>query len=82
MPSKKTSTKKTSKNKPKEKDTLAKIKDEIKYVSEELLGLVDTAKKHYDKVDDKTKKKVVAGIIGAAALVAGAIGAKKMMKKK
>jgi hypothetical protein len=75
-------TKKTSKNKSKEKDAMSKIKDEIKYVSDELMGLVNTAKKHYDKVDDQTKKKVVAGIIGAAALVAGAIGAKKMMKKK
>jgi hypothetical protein len=74
--------KKTPKKQIKEKDTMAKIKDEIKYVSDELLGLVDTAKKHYDKADDRTKKKVMAGILGAAALVAGAIGMKKMMKKK
>jgi hypothetical protein len=74
--------KKSTKNKVKEKDTMDKIKDEIMHASDELLGLVNSAKKHYDKVDDKTKKKVMAGIIGAAALVAGAIGAKKMMKKK
>ena len=81
MPAKKTSAKKTSapKNNKKPADQIAA---EIKKVTDELVGLAKEAKKHYDKVDDKTKQKVVAGVAGAAALIAAAIGINKMRGKK
>jgi hypothetical protein len=55
---------------------------EIKKVTDELVGLAKKAKKHYDQVDDKTKKQVVAGIAGAAGLIAAAIGISQLRKKK
>jgi hypothetical protein len=58
-----------------------KIAAEIKKVTDELVTMAMHAKKHYDKVDDKTKKQVVAGVAGAAALIATAIGISKMRKK-
>lgn len=80
MPTKKTSTKKTSAPK-KSKKPADQIAVEIKKVTDELVGLAKEAKKKYDKVDDKTKKQVVAGVAGAAALIAAAIGISKMRKK-
>lgn len=79
MATKKT-TKKSTTKKTKKTQT-DKIAIEIKKVTDELVGLAKQAKKHYDKVDDKTKKQVVAGVVGAAALIAGAIGISKLRKK-
>jgi hypothetical protein len=64
------------------KQATDKIAAEIKMVTDELMGLAKEAKRHYDKVDDKTKKQVVAGVAGAAALIAGIIGISKMRKRK
>jgi hypothetical protein len=58
------------------------VKDELKQAYSKLTKKVDWAQKKYDKLDEKTKKQIVTGLLGAAALIAGAIGAKKMMKKK
>jgi hypothetical protein len=74
--------KKTSKKNPVKKDAIDTIKDEIRDMSAELVKFVDMAKDKYEKTDKRTKQKVLAGIIGATALIAGAIGAKKIMKKK
>lgn len=80
MPTKKTSAKKA--NSPKNnKKPADKIAAEIKKVTDELTVLAKEAKKRYDKVDDKTKKQVVAGIAGAAAIIAATIGINKMRKK-
>lgn len=59
-----------------------KIKDEIKLVSTQVSSLLKEAKNKYDQADPKTKQKVVAGLAGAAALIAGAIGLAAAKKKK
>ena len=65
------------------KQTSAEIvKDELKQAYGKLTETVDWAQKEYGKLDSKKKKQITAGLLGAAALIAGAIGAKKMMKKK
>ncbi|MDD5291200.1 MAG: hypothetical protein PHZ04_03745 [Patescibacteria group bacterium] len=68
--------------KNKTKQTAEMVKDELKQAYGKLTETVDWAQKKYNKLDNKTKKQITAGLIGAAALIAGAIGAKKMMKRK
>jgi len=46
------------------------------------LGQVKNLKAKYDEMDPKTKKKLLTGIAGATALIAGAVIVKKMSKKK
>ncbi|MFA4834256.1 MAG: hypothetical protein WC619_05465 [Patescibacteria group bacterium] len=58
------------------------IKDELKQAYGKLTETVDWAQKKYNKLDSKKKNQIVAGLLGATALIAGAIGAKKIMKKK
>ena len=58
-----------------------KIAVEIKKVTDELVKVAKDAKKKYDKIDDKTKKQIIAGVAGAVALIAGAIGVSKLRKK-
>ncbi|MFH1582962.1 MAG: hypothetical protein ABIB72_01425 [Candidatus Falkowbacteria bacterium] len=48
---------------------------------EELKKMAKVAKSKYDKTDAKTKKQILAGIVGAAALIAGAVGARAIKKK-
>ena len=57
------------------------IKKEFHKLGHEVKRMIDTAKDKYEKADPKTKKAVIAGVAGAAALIAGAIGYKKMKKK-
>ena len=78
MSNKKTA-KKTNGTKAKKKQP-DKIAAEIKKVTEELAKLAKEAKKKYNKVDDKTKKQVIAGVAGAAALIVTAIGISKIRK--
>ncbi|HOZ56182.1 MAG: hypothetical protein BWY51_00179 [Parcubacteria group bacterium ADurb.Bin316] len=80
MPTKKTNAK-NARTPNKNKKPTDQIAIEIKRVTDELVNLAKEAKKKYDKVDDKTKKQVVAGVAGAAALIAAAIGISKMRKK-
>jgi hypothetical protein len=56
--------------------------NEIHKIGDEVVDLIKKAKTKYAKTDPKTKKAVIAGIAGAAALIAGAIGYKAMKKKK
>jgi hypothetical protein len=79
MATKKTSKTTAKKSCCKKNDVVAA---EIKKVTDELVGLAKKAKKHYDQVDDKTKKQVVAGIAGAAGLIAAAIGISQLRKRK
>ena len=58
------------------------VKDELKQAYGKLTETVNWAQKRYNKLDDKTKKQITTGLIGAAALIAGAIGVKKITKKK
>lgn len=64
-----------------ENSTADKVKGEIHKIGDDLMGMIKKAKVKYDKADPKTKKAVLAGIAGAAALIAGAIATKKARKK-
>ena len=72
----------------KKADTSAKsaIENEViatlKHAAQKLTTTVKEVKQHYDEADDKTKKKIIAGVAGAAALIAATIGVKQAMKKK
>ena len=59
-----------------------KIYDDIHELGGDLVSLVKDAKTKYENADDKTKKKVMAGVAGAAALLAGVIGINKLRNKK
>ncbi|MDP2708559.1 MAG: hypothetical protein Q8O93_00690 [bacterium] len=56
-------------------------KKSIKHTADRLQTLAEQAKRKYDQTDEKTKKKIVAGLAGAAVLIAVAIGAKKAASK-
>ena len=58
------------------------VKDELKQAYGKLTETVDWAQKRYNKLDSKKKNQIVASLLGGAALIAGAIGAKKIMGKK
>ncbi len=55
---------------------------EIHKLGGELTKLAKKAMGRYDQSDDKTKKKIIAGIAGTAALVAGVLSIKSHAKKK
>ncbi|MEK7653500.1 MAG: hypothetical protein AAB358_03405 [Patescibacteria group bacterium] len=54
----------------------------IKKIGHELQEKMEVIKSKYDKLDAKTKKKILAGIAGVAALVIGGAVAKKAMGKR
>jgi len=58
------------------------VKDELKQAYGKLTETIGWAQKKYDKLDGKTKKQITTGLIGATALIAGAIGTKKILKKR
>ncbi|MDD5071251.1 MAG: hypothetical protein PHQ42_00745 [Patescibacteria group bacterium] len=64
------------------KQTAETVKDELKQAYGKLTETIGRAQKRYGKLDDKTKKQITTGLLGAVALIAGAIGAKKIIKKK
>ncbi len=55
--------------------------DKIKQGAAELKRLALKAKDKYDQSDEKTKKKILAGVVGAAALLTGVIGLRALKKK-
>lgn len=55
---------------------------DIEALAAELGSMVKGAKAKYDGLDAKTKKQVIAGIAGASALLAGAVGYGIMKKGK
>jgi vacuolar-type H+-ATPase subunit D/Vma8 len=71
-----------NKEKKEPKNKKDKILDEFEKLGKEISSLVKTAKDKYSKADPKAKQAVIAGIAGAAALIAGVIGYKKMKGKK
>jgi hypothetical protein len=54
---------------------------EIKKAGDKLAQMAKKAYQKYDKADPKTKQTIVAGILGAAALIAGAVAVKTKKKK-
>ena len=76
MPTKKTTKKATSK-----KCCDSKM-DEVKKIADDLLEKMKDAKKKFDKMDEGTRKKIVAGAAGVVALFAGMKMMKKMKNKK
>jgi hypothetical protein len=47
----------------------------------ELMTLVDHAKEKYNGLDENKKKALIAGAVGAIALIAGAIGHRRRAKR-
>ena len=58
------------------------IKEKIHDVADDLSKMIKKAKSSYDKADPETKKKVLAGIAGAGALLTSVLGARALKKKK
>ena len=58
------------------------VKDELKQAYGKLTETIGWAQKKYSKLDNKTKKQITTGLVGVTALIAGAIGVKKITKKK
>lgn len=63
------------------KDAKDMAVEKIKHGFDELEKAVKEVKKKYDKADDKTKKKVLAGVAGAAAVLGAIIAGKAISKK-
>jgi len=77
----KSQAKKPSKGKVENKDFPALAKEKIQAEIDGLSKLLTTVKTKFDKLDGETKKKIVAGVAGTAALIAGAVGVSKLAKK-
>lgn len=69
--------KKTIKKSKKPSDNLT---NGMKKVAKDIAKIAKNAKKNYDKIDPKTKKQIVAGLAGTAALLIGAAVIKKSKK--
>lgn len=54
---------------------------EVKNAVDELTKAAKIVKDKYEGIDDKTKMKIIGGVAGAIALVAGIVGAKKIKNK-
>lgn len=64
------------------KENFDKVVDEMSKVGGEVKKMVGHAKNRFDTADVKTRKKILAGLAGATAVLALLIGAKKMRKRK
>lgn len=62
--------------------TNQKIYEEISKLSADLKKLAKSAQEKYEKADPRTKRKIINGIAGASAIIAGVIGVKKIFGKK
>lgn len=69
-------------NKKLKKITGEEVMEKMHEGFNEVAKLVKSAKEKYAQADEKTKKKVIAGVAGAVAILAGVIGAKALRKKK
>lgn len=63
-----------------EKD-LKKAGKSAKKIGNEIADKIKTIKGKYDKLDNATKKQIITGLAGLAALVVGAAAVKKATKK-
>lgn len=57
------------------------VAEEVKNAVAELTKAAKMVKDKYEGIDDKTKMKIIAGVAGALALIAGIVGAKSIKKK-
>ncbi len=64
------------------KKTVKKVAGELKQVEEKLMEAINWTKDKYEHLDNKTKKKIITGLVSTTALIAGALSMKKMFKKK
>jgi hypothetical protein len=64
-----------------EQDFKAMAKEKIHEEIDRLSKMLSTVKTKFDNMDDQTKKKIVTGVAGTAALIAGVIGVNKISKK-
>lgn len=55
---------------------------EIKKLGGEIMDKATVLKKKYDNLDDDTKKKIIRGVVGAVAVIAGVRAISKSHKKK
>jgi hypothetical protein len=74
--------KKTLKKDKKNDSKHHELGEKFHELGDELTQLLKKTKSKFDTADSKTKKGIVAGLAGAATLLAGAIGYKKMKGKK
>lgn len=56
------------------------IKEKIHEDIDKLKKVLNTVKLKYNNMDSETKKNIISGILGSAALIAGIIGASKINK--
>jgi len=71
-----------NKAKAKNKDFEKMAKEKIHEGARELKKMLADAKAKFDNTDEATKKKIVAGVAGAVALIAGAISLNRLRKGK
>ena len=57
-------------------------KEKIEAGMEELKKILAAVSAKIEKTDDKTKKKIIAGLAGSAALIAGAIGISRLYSNR
>jgi hypothetical protein len=60
----------------------SKSKEMAHKAIDEMHDLMKKAKEKFESADEKTRKKIITGVVGATALIAGVIGLKKSRKKK
>lgn len=70
------------KKKPVAKSMATDAFAEIAKLTDELQHLVKKGKKEYGQLDATTKKRIVTGLAGATAIVAGAIGVAAVKKAR
>jgi len=56
--------------------------DKFKKIGDDLVAAVKEVRGRYQKLDKETKKKIITGVAGTLALLAGIRAVKKMTKKK
>lgn len=56
--------------------------DKFKKIGDDLVAAVKEVRGRYQKLDKETKKKIITGVAGTLALLAGIRAVKKMAKKK
>ncbi len=72
---------KKNKIEPKIKETKTLTNQEkVLQKIEELKKILSSVKSKFDKMDDKTKKRIAAGVAGSVALIAGAVSINKIKK--
>ncbi|MFA6410835.1 MAG: hypothetical protein WCW26_04665 [Candidatus Buchananbacteria bacterium] len=78
MAKKSVKTKKTTTQKP----CCSNWEQELSKLGNDLMSGLKTAKKKYDKLDDKTRKEIIVGVASVVGILAGAKMVKKIGKKK